>query len=91
MLSPNITTGDARGFYLRQTIASCCFLLLGYALLKFGLATGLDLEFAIFGPIVGLGTAFVLVFGKQSIIPLLIASLLIQMLQLFDQNQAFSF
>ena len=90
MLSPNITTGDARGFYLRQTIASCCFLLLGYALLKFGLATGLDLQFAIFGPIVGLGTAFVLVFGKQSIIPLLIASLLIQMLQLFDQNQAFS-
>ncbi len=57
--------------------SSIC-VLAAYALLEFGLAMGLDSQFAVYGPIAGLGAAFFLVYGKKSITFLLIASLLLQ-------------
>lgn len=67
-----------------------CFLA-GYALLMLGFATDLDARFIIFGPILGLGTALFLVFGKKSIIPLLIAVCLIEIFIQYYQSQALSF
>ncbi len=68
----------------------CICIFAAYALHEFGLAIGLDPQFAIFGPIAGLGTAFFLVFGKKSIIPLLIAVGIIQIISEYSQNQGIS-
>lgn len=62
----------------------------GSALLAFGIALGLNSHFAIFGPLVGFATAFFLVFGKKSLIPLMLGSALAQFLIFYREGSAFT-
>jgi len=77
-------------FSSRQSLLfklSLC-LFLGYGLISFGITIGLCAPFAIFGPIIGFASAFYLVFGNKSVIPLLLASALVQFFLLNSPDKA---
>lgn len=57
----------------------------GLILFWLGIGMGLGNEFAILGPIVGLGAAIHAVFGKRSIVGLLLAAVIVQVLMDFQQ------
>jgi len=63
------------------------FLSIGAGLILFwlGIPMGLGYELAILGPVVGLGAAIYTVFGKRSILGLVLAAVLVQILMGFQQ------
>ena len=69
-------------------IAALVCVFAAFALIVFSFGLDLNSRLIIFGPIIGLGTAFVLVFRKNAILPLFFFALLFQLIFRWFHNEA---